>query len=151
MTYYAANYHATGQFMLVCKWKAVPFAWAMLVGFGAYILVSLLTPAEDSHRVEEFFDKMNRSSDGPEGAGELDEHVTASQAGALTAVATQKHAQTREAGQDLLLLDLPGFCTLARWRRFFVRYREDLVGFVLAWGTVALLVLTAWGVMQLGK
>ncbi|NLZ00175.1 MAG: hypothetical protein GXY25_06520, partial [Pirellulaceae bacterium] len=54
-------------------------------------------------------------------------------------------------GQDLLLLDLTGWLTRQRWRRFFHRYREDLVGFLLAWATVALLVGLAWGLMQIGK
>ena len=54
-------------------------------------------------------------------------------------------------GKDLLLLDLPGWLTAALWHNFCPRYREDLAGFALAWLTVALLVLTAWGLMQLGK
>ena len=56
-----------------------------------------------------------------------------------------------ERGQDLLFLDLPGWLTADRWRGFFRRYREDLIGFVLAWLTVGLLVLTAWGVMQIRR
>lgn len=54
-------------------------------------------------------------------------------------------------GQDLLLLDLPGWLTAQRWQGFFRRYREDLVGFALAWIVVVVLVLAAWGLMQLGK
>jgi len=49
------------------------------------------------------------------------------------------------------LLDLPGWLTAARWRNFWRRYREDLIGFALAWLTVGLLILTACGLMQLGK
>ena len=52
-------------------------------------------------------------------------------------------------GQDLILLDLPGWLSAGRWRGFFRRYREDLVGFVLAWATVGVLVLMAWGLMQI--
>ena len=56
-----------------------------------------------------------------------------------------------ERGQDLILLDLPGWLGAERWRGFFRRYREDLVGFALAWGTVGLIVLGAWGLMGLGR
>ncbi|HQK77501.1 MAG TPA: hypothetical protein PKZ25_14995, partial [Candidatus Hydrogenedentes bacterium] len=56
-----------------------------------------------------------------------------------------------ERGEDLLLLDLPGWFTAERWHGFFKRYREDLVGFVLAWLTVGLLIALAWGILQIGK
>ena len=49
-----------------------------------------------------------------------------------------------ECGQDLLLLDVPGWFSVRCGRGFFRRYREDLVGFVLAWAVVGFLVLTAW-------
>jgi hypothetical protein len=48
-----------------------------------------------------------------------------------------------ERGEDLILLDLPGWLTAERWRGFFRRYREDLVGFILAWVSVGFLVLVA--------
>jgi hypothetical protein len=54
-------------------------------------------------------------------------------------------------GQELLLLDVGAWFTAARWRGFFRRYREDLVGFLLAWAAVGLLLLSAWLLMQLGK
>ncbi len=53
-------------------------------------------------------------------------------------------------GQDLLLYDLPGWLTQTRWRRFFHRYREDLVGFGLAWLSVGLIIAFAWAIMQIG-
>ena len=31
------------------------------------------------------------------------------------------------------------------------RYREDLVGFLLAWSTVVFLLLLAYGIMQIGR
>lgn len=133
VAYYVFNYLTTGEVKLVNKWLPAPFAWSMLSGTIAFIVVSLLTPPEDKERVEQFFDNMNRSSDG--------ENLPEGKAKPLAA----------ERGQDLILLDLPGWFTAARWRGFFRRYREDLVGFLLAWATVGLLVLSAWGLMQIGK
>jgi Na+/proline symporter len=57
--------------------------------------------------------------------------------------------QATEPGGNLLLLDAAGWFTRHRWQHFFSRYREDLIGFVLAWGVVGLLVLLAWGLMKM--
>lgn len=116
----------TGDLRLVYKWTPGPYGWATLVGFGSFVLVSLLTKPENRERIEEVFDKMRYTSDEP---------------GKLAA----------ERGQDMLLLDLPGWFTRQRWRGFFHRYREDIVGFLLGWVTVGALILMAWGVLQIGK
>ena len=123
----------SGQLLLVAPWKGGPFGCAMLAGFAAFVLVSLITKAEDPERIRRFFEKMNGSSD--------DEPLSESATETATAAS----------GKDLILLDFPGWLTAARWRGFFHRYSEDLAGFVLAWGSVALLVLMAWGLMQIGK
>ena len=131
--YYWLNFQSTGTLRLVYKWTPSPFGWSMLAGFAAFIIVSLLTKPENRERIEQFFDNMNRSTDQeglPEG---------------------QKKPLAADRGQELVLLDLPGWFTAQRWRGFFRRYREDVIGFGLAWVTVGLLVLTAWGLMQLGK
>jgi Na+/proline symporter len=129
--YYAANYISAGELVLVYKWMPGPFGLAMLSGFLVFWLVSLLTRPEDSERMESFFDNMRRKSDadytGPDGLKPL---------GELT-------------GDDLLLLDLPGWGKKERRRNFFRRYREDLVGFALSWVMVGLLILIAWSLMQL--
>ncbi len=54
-------------------------------------------------------------------------------------------------GQELLLLDVGAWFTAARRRGFIRRYREDLTGFLVAWGAVGLLILSAWLLMQMGK
>jgi len=131
--YYAVNFHDTGTLQLMYQWTPAPFGWSMLAGFAALIIVSLLTRPESNERIEKFFDNMNRSTDR--------QHLPA---GAPKPLAG-------ELGQDLLLLDVPGWFTAERWRGFLRRYREDLVGFVLAWGTVGFLVLTAWAIVQIGK
>jgi Na+/proline symporter len=131
--YYAVNWHETGDLQLVYPWLPGPYAIATLVGVVVFIAVSLLTRPEEPGRIERFFDDMRRSTD--------DDGLPA---GAPKPLAAEK-------GQDLLLLDLPGWLSAERWRGFFRRYREDLVGFALAWGTVGLLVLAAWALMQIGK
>jgi Na+/proline symporter len=131
--YYILNYLGTGSLQLVYPWKPEPFGWAMLAGGSAFVLVSLATRPEEPARIERFFDNLRRTTD-EEGLPEGEPKPLAA-----------------ERGQDLLFVDLPGWFTAERWRGFFRRYREDLMGFVLAWGVVGLLILAAWGVLQIGK
>jgi Na+/proline symporter len=129
--YYFFNYRNTGQLMLIYKWTPVPFGWAMLAGFLSLIVVSLMTRSEETDRTENFFAAMRRSSD----VGfprEADGNRSAA-----------------DFGQDLILLDLPGWLTRDRWRHFGHRYREDIVGFVIACGVVALTIGFAWTIMHL--
>ncbi len=131
-TYYVVNFYFTNQLTLVYKWTPTPFAWSMGLGFAAFFLVSKLTKPEKQEKMESFFDNMRRKSDaselGPDGKKPLAE---------LT-------------GDDLLLLDLPGWTRKSRWHNFFFRYREDLIGFALGWLTVGLLMVLAWGILQIG-
>ncbi|NLS92807.1 MAG: sodium:solute symporter family protein [Planctomycetaceae bacterium] len=133
IVYYVANYQMWGKLQLVYKWEPEPFAWSMLTGFAAFIVLSLVTPAEPKERIERFFDNMRRSTD--------QEGLPAGQPKPLAA----------DRGQELLLVDVTGWFTAERWRNFFSRYREDLIGFLLAWATVALLIGLAWGLMQIAK
>ncbi|MCL4482546.1 MAG: hypothetical protein M1445_08040 [Bacteroidetes bacterium] len=131
-TYYVVNYQQTGEIALVYKWMPAPFAWSMSIGFALFFLVSWLTKPEKQEKMDLFFDNMRRKSDakalGADGKKPL---------GELT-------------GDDLLLLDLPGWLKKSRWRNFFTRYREDLTGFALSWIIVGLLILLAWGILQIG-
>lgn len=131
VTYYAVNYHYTGIITLIYKWEPAPFAWSMLAGFGTFWLLSIATKREDPERIDAFFDRMRRKSD-------ADVHEGAEKPLAETT------------GDDLILLDLPGWTKKSRWKNFFSRYREDLVGFVLSWAVVGLLILLAWSILQLG-
>lgn len=123
----------SGDVKLVYKWLPAPFGWAMVAGFGALILVSLVTRPEPREAMERFFDRMRRSSDDS----------------ALSLDGNRQPAEER--GQDLILLDLPGWFGRTRWKGFYSRYREDIIGFALGWLTVAALVGSAWGIMQIGK
>ncbi len=123
----------TGEVKLVYHWMAAPYGWATLVGFVCLIVVSLLTKQEDPERIESFFDNQRRSTDFED------------------MPADEPKPLAEEIGTDLVFLDLPGWFTVDRWRNFGKRYREDIMGFVLAWLTVGALVLFAWLLMQFGK
>ena len=123
----------TRKLLLSITGRPCPTAGPRWQGLPASSSSACSAKAEAPERIEQFFDNMRRSTDA--------EGLPDGQAKPLAA----------ERGQDLLLLDLPGWFTARRWQGFFHRYREDLVGFVLAWGVVALLVLAAWGLMQVGR
>ncbi|MFN8241235.1 MAG: sodium:solute symporter family protein [Bacteroidales bacterium] len=129
--YYLANAINSGELLLVYKWKPGPFGIAMLSGFLVFWLVSILTRPEPESVIASFFDNMRRLSDrAPEtgdGAKPLASHT----------------------GHDLLLLDIPGWLGRDRWKNFFHRYREDLMGFLISWIVVALLILLAKGILSL--
>ncbi|MGB7294840.1 MAG: hypothetical protein WBC70_04555, partial [Candidatus Aminicenantales bacterium] len=128
--YYLIHFLSTGHLLLVYTWKPGPFGLAMLAGFFSFWLVSLLTKPEDKEKMEVFFDNMRRKSD----AAELDEEG--------------KKPLAERSGDDLLLLDLPGWRHKARRRNFFRRYREDLAGFFISWIFVGALILLAWAILQ---
>ncbi len=128
--YYFLNYQDTGTIEIVYKWKPDLFGWAMLAGFASFILVSLVTKPEDEEMIEQFFDKMMRLSDAPPGPD-------------------GKKPLAREHGHDLIFLDITGWLKKERWQGFFKRYREDWLGFLLAWVFVGALVFIAWLILQL--
>jgi Na+/proline symporter len=129
--YYIVNYLTSGNLVLVYKWTPGPFGIAMLCGFFIFWLVSILTKPEPKEKTEAFFDNMRRKSDAhkPDHEG--------------------KKPLAAETGDDLLLLDLPGWGHKSRWTNFFHRYREDLAGFFLSWVVVGLLILLALGILHI--
>ncbi len=129
--YYILNYINTGQIMLVYRWEPAPFGLAMLTGFFFLWLISIITKPEEKEKIEEFFDNMRRKSD------------------AQYTENDGKKPLSEKTGDDLLLLDLPGWLTKERWRGFFRRYREDLAGFFLSWLVVGLLIFIAWAIIQI--
>jgi Na+/proline symporter len=129
--YYILNFLHFNEFQLVYKWEPALFGWAMLAGSAAFILVSLVTRPEKKEAMDDFFLKMRLSTD-PEDKKQD---------------GTKKTAV--ETGKDLLLLDITGWIRLSRWKGFFVRYKEDLGGFVLSWGFVGALIFLAWAIMQI--
>jgi Na+/proline symporter len=129
--YYIANILSTGEIMLVYKWKPAPFGLAMFAGFFSFWLFSILTKPEDKEKNETFFDNMRRKSDAKQPGSD------------------GRKPLASETGDDLILLDIPGWRKKARWVNFFNRYREDLIGFLISWLVVGLLILLAWGILQI--
>ena len=127
--YYYLNFNDTGALEIVYKWKPDLFGWAILAGFVSYVFFSLVTPPEDAEKIEQFFDKMQRLSD-------------------AEALADGRKPFAREHGQDLIFLDIAGWLKKERWQGFFKRYREDWLGFLLAWVFVGLLIFIAWIILQ---
>jgi SSS family solute:Na+ symporter len=127
--YYLLNFWETGYWQLIYTWKPAPFGIAIGIGFLVLIVVSLLTPSEPESRISNFFQRMETLSeaDQKEGASPLAE----------------------DHGQGAILLDMPGWLEKDRWQHFGRRYREDWLGFLLACVFVGVLVLLAWGIIQL--
>ena len=130
LAYYYLNYLNIGSWQLVYKWEPDTFGWAMLIGFIAFFIVSLVTKPEAQTKIDAYFDNMNRLSD----AKVLDPDG--------------KKPLAREFGKDLILLDINSWFTKERWKNFAFRYREDWLGFLLAWVFVIFLIFIAWLVIQ---
>ena len=131
LVYYLLNYLDMGHLELVYKWKPGIFGWAMLAGFVIFVIVSLLTKPEDKKQIEEFFDNMQRLSDEDKKAKD------------------GKKPLARDYGKELILLDVSTWFKKERWENFGVRYREDWTGFALATIFIGILILIAWGILQL--
>ncbi|MEM7375396.1 MAG: sodium:solute symporter family protein [Bacteroidota bacterium] len=130
LSYYLLNYLTVGEWNLIYRWKPEPFGWAMLIGGASLILVSMLTKKESADRINQFFSKMERLAD-------------ADQAEGVDSLATAH-------GKGLILLDLPSWLSRKRWQNFAKAYREDWLGFLLAWGMVLFLIGLAWAILQIG-
>lgn len=129
-SYYMLNFLAMGEWKLIYSWKPEPFGWAMLVGFVTLVLVSKFSKAEPLEQIEAFFSRM--------------EHLApADQVEGNPSLATAH-------GKGLILLDLPSWFSRDRWRNVGKNYREDWLGFLLAWGMVVFLMGLAWVILQIG-
>ncbi len=132
LLYYVLNYLDAGALMIVYKWKPEPFGWTMLAGFAALIIVSLITKPEKKEKIEAFFDNQNRLSD-------YDDKLKPGEEKPLA----------KKYGKDLILLDITGFFKKDRWKGFYKRYKEDILGFLLAWAFVGFLIFIAWIIIKL--
>ena len=126
--YYALNYAETATLQLIYKWQPAPFGWAMLTGFVVLIAVSLCTPAENQDKINHFFNRMQHLSR----ADRTD----------------NEPVDAASQGMEMILIDAPGWFTRKRWLHFMQRYREDAVGFALAWLFVGGLIGLAWIILK---
>ncbi|MEN8230892.1 MAG: sodium:solute symporter family protein [Bacteroidota bacterium] len=129
--YYILYFLNVGELQLIYEWDSAIFGWSMLTGFGLFFIVSRITKPESESRTTLFFEKMELLSD----MDSID--------------ADGKKPKADKHGKALILVDLPGWLKKERRKHFFTRYKEDFVGFFLAWVFVLLLILIAWLIMQL--
>jgi SSS family transporter len=118
-------YFVTGQ--RLDHWDANVFLAALVVGIVALVAVSLLTRPEPAASLQDFFDRLQISSDAPSpGAPSGDR---------------QPAGRTFEGDREPLLLvnmlHLPRAAGGRGWRA----YKEDLGGFAAGWAVVVLLVI----------
>lgn len=123
LVYYLQNYLHDDTLKLVYKWRPEPFGVAMLVGFGVYVLVSRFTRPEPAAAITDFFQRMHTHSDG----------------------------DGQQTDRELILLDVSTWFTRKRWTNFNQRYRTEWWGFVIAWGTVLVLIGLALFILYLGQ
>jgi len=124
-------YYATGQ--RLDHWDANVFLAALVAGIVALVGVSLLTPPEPAKNLDEFYERLETSSDGPDPGPAMAEPAMAGGAGVNVRTATlAKH--------PLLLVHLFNLREAAAGRGWRV-YREDLGGFLFGWALVIVLVV----------
>jgi hypothetical protein len=117
------------QFDELLKWDAWNCLVALGVGFGALILVSLLTPREPDAITAPFYDNLDTPS-------YLDE-------------ATGEEKPVHEAGHELLIVKLGDLRLSQGLGQFYRRFRVDLTGLIGAFAVVLALIALAWGILWL--
>ena len=108
------------------------FLTALLAGFAALVVVSLLTAPEPQGKLRPFFARL---------------HVPAEGVVNLDAVeqSDAEQKQVAEAGKQLLLVNLLHPLRGTHGVGFLKAYRVDLKGFAIGWGLAIILVLgTSW-------
>ena len=126
-------YYLTGQ--RLDHWDANVFLAALVAGIVALVAVSLLTPPEPARNLDEFYARLETSSDGP------DPEPVAEAATPTIAGAGAVNVRTATAAKHpLLLVHLLNLREAAAGRGWQV-YREDLGGFLFGWLLVIVLVV----------
>jgi Na+/proline symporter len=144
-----ALYARSGQ--RLDNWDPNVFLFALLAGYAALVIGSLLTPPEPAGKVRDMFARFDVSTD--HSAALLEESRAQGRSHELEGLPDSEieilRKKTAESGQQLLLSDLGRFWNPKRYVPLSKAYRQDLVGLVYCWGVVALLVGIAWGILQL--
>jgi Na+/proline symporter len=117
------------QFNELLKWDAWNCLVALGVGFGALILVSLLTSREPEALTEPFYENLDSPS-------YLDE-------------ATGEEKPVHEPGHELLIVKLGDLRLTQGLGPFYRRFRVDLTGLIGAFAVVLALIALARGILWL--
>jgi Na+/proline symporter len=121
-------YYATGQ--RLDYWDPNVFLASLVIGILALIVISLLTAPEPASRIEDFFERLQTSSDGEPQPG------------------APGGSAARPAAQPLLLVNLLRLGRAAGTKGWGT-YREDLGGFAVGWLLVLLVVLATAVMLRL--
>jgi len=144
-----ALYARSGQ--RLDHWEPNVFLFALLSGYAALVIGSLLTPPEPDARIRDMFTRFEVSTD--HSAPFIEASKALGKSHELEDLPESEieilRRKTAESGQRLLLSDLGRIWRPARLGLPLKAYRQDLVGLVYCWGVVALLVGIAWGILQL--
>lgn len=117
------------EFGELLHWEDTNCLIALLAGFAALVVVSLLTKPESEARLQSFYERLDTRS-------ELDG-------------ATQQEKVIIEPGHDLLIAHLFDSGIGKGWRHFHNRFRVDINGLLLAFVVVVVLIVLAKGVLYL--
>lgn len=144
-----ALYYRSGQ--RLDAWDPDVFFIALLAGYAALVLGSLLTAPEPAAKVRDMFARFDVSTD--HSAGLLAQSRAQGKAHELAGLPEAEiealKRKTAESGDQLLISDVGRFWKPKRYVPLRQAYRNDLVGLVYCWGVVALLVGIAWAILQL--
>ena len=144
-----ALYARSGQ--RLDNWDPDVFLYALLAGYLALVIGSLLTAPEPAEKIRDLFARFAISTDHTTHLGEragLRGKADELQGLSDDEIETLRR-KTAESGQELI------FGSFVRLRRpegsvpLLKACRQDLVGLLYCWGVVALLVGIAWAILQL--
>jgi Na+/proline symporter len=128
---YATNFgaaYATG--VRFDRWDPDVFAWSLLAGIGALVVVSLLTPPEPASEQSDLRRRLETPTELP---GREGDPLAVSDSASLAA----------DSGRRSLIVDALSLRSSAQGRGWRA-YREDLVGFFASWFWVLLLLGAFW-------
>ncbi len=117
------------DYQQLLQWEAANFGIAILVGFVALAVVSLLTPPESGERLSPFYKRLRSPM-------YLDQE-------------TREEKPVTEPGHELLFVELFNLRLGEGMGQFYRRFRNDINGLLACFGVVVALILLAKGILYL--